>query len=184
MLLSLDLISFVWFEGLYWIISESLNEAPKLFGILLIWLENPWRKVLVHFLKWETTWTCWFINRWPEGFFHLLFLKCVVVFGMLILYPLATWIFTTPRLIILGPGPILWAVTSSERGKRHRAELVENSCAYHVLKTDTVFALRWNILELEIKIIILPVIKFNKELRLYNTVPAGDSNDCYTCTFC
>lgn len=48
----------------------------------------------------------------------------------------------------------------------------------------------WNILELEIKIIIFPVLKFNKELRLYNTlyfeqfpsaIAEGDSNDCYTC---
>lgn len=165
----LHLTNFTWFEGLYWIISEPLNEAPKLFGILAVWLKNPWRKVLVHFFNEKQLGLAglWIGDR--RVFFHLLFLQCIVGFGMLIWYPLATSIFTIPRLIILGPGPVLWEVTSSERGKRHRVELVENSCAYHALKTDTAFALCWDILELEIKIIILPVTKFNKELRLYNT---------------
>lgn len=87
----------------------------------------------------------------------------------------------------------LWKVMSSGEDKWHRAELVENwvhimhwgqiQCFLEILKY-------WNILELEIKIIIFPGLKFNKELRLYNThyfeqvtnaVPVGHSNDCYTC---
>lgn len=59
---------------------------------------------------------------------------------------------------------------SSERGKQRRAELMESSCGYRALKTDTEFPLCWDIFELEIKITILSVIIFNKELRLYNAI--------------
>lgn len=47
---------------------------------------------------------------------------------------------------------------------------MESSCEYCALKTDTEFTLCWDIFELEIKITILSVIIFNKELRLYNAI--------------
>lgn len=45
---------------------------------------------------------------------------------------------------------------------------MESSCEYRALKIE--FTLCWDIFELEIKITVLSVIIFNKELRLYNAI--------------
>lgn len=61
---------------------------------------------------------------------------------------------------------------SSEREKQHREkqQLMESSCEYRALKIDIEFTLCWDIFELEIKITVLSVIIFSKELRLYNAI--------------
>lgn len=125
---------------------------------LSVWLENPWRGVLIHFyMKKQLV-----LAGLSVGFSSLLFFHCNVGCSLLFWYPFVTWIFTTPRFSILGPGSFLWMVMSSGEEEWHRrivGELHIMQCLLEILKY-------WNVSELKIKIIIFPVLKFNEELGL------------------
>lgn len=92
---------------------------------LPVWLESPRRGVLIHF----------YMKKQLAGLsvgFSLLFCHCNVGCSLLFWYPFVTWIFTTPRFRILGPGSFLGKVLSSGEDEWLRAELVEN-CAHHAV---------------------------------------------------